>query len=247
MTSRVPVSIHWPLSTYRGWGIFGVYLFVEWAADDEVLPATTQQFDRKRIVLDALRLQKLEPFLRDSERLQERILQENSSPVPIGCPLLEPMGNQFHAPTLHGVEVKGTPAIGVMVFENTAFSPAWVETLRQYPLIVTLSSWNAELLRAAGVERVQVVFQGADASLFHPAPRVGLCRDPFVILSAGKIELRKGQDIVLRAFRAFAQRDPESLPVTAGHRPGPGFEKERAVLSSIEPVPFAANGAVDVI
>jgi glycosyltransferase involved in cell wall biosynthesis len=41
--------------------------------------------------------------------------------------------------------------------------------------------------------------------------------DRFVIFSGGKLEYRKGQDIVIEAFRRFQQRHPDALLLTAWH------------------------------
>ena len=64
------------------------------------------------------------------------------------------------------------------------------------------------------------VLQGVDTSLFHPAPRARtIPPDRFVVFSGGKLELRKGQDLVLAAFRAFHARHPEALLLAAWHSP----------------------------
>ena len=53
-------------------------------------------------------------------------------------------------------------------------------------------------------------------------PTLGLL-DParFYIFSGGKIEYRKGQDLVLLAFREFSRMHPEAVLVTAWHSPWP--------------------------
>jgi glycosyltransferase involved in cell wall biosynthesis len=62
--------------------------------------------------------------------------------------------------------------------------------------------------------------QGVDGSVFHPAPATeGDGR--FLIFSGGKLELRKGQDLVLRAFRILAEKYPDMALVTAWHNPWP--------------------------
>jgi glycosyltransferase involved in cell wall biosynthesis len=59
----------------------------------------------------------------------------------------------------------------------------------------------------------QVCIQGIDPTLFHPRPFDENSRDRFVIFSGGKLEFRKGQDIVLEAVRRFRERHPETLLV----------------------------------
>ncbi|MBY0431637.1 MAG: glycosyltransferase, partial [Rhodospirillales bacterium] len=72
-------------------------------------------------------------------------------------------------------------------------------------------------LQDLGLDNVRFCPQGIDPSLFHPAPPTGFLADRFVIFSGGKLEYRKGQDIVVAAFRAFRQRHPEALLLTAWH------------------------------
>jgi glycosyltransferase involved in cell wall biosynthesis len=93
---------------------------------------------------------------------------------------------------------------------------------------------------------VRTVLQGVDPALFHPAPRRGLMPDRFLVFSGGKLERRKGQDLVLAAFRVFAQRHPDALLVTAWHSPWPKVARTLDVSGLAAPVPFAGSGAADV-
>jgi glycosyltransferase involved in cell wall biosynthesis len=56
----------------------------------------------------------------------------------------------------------------------------------------------------------------------QPLPRASHFPGRFVIFSGGKLEFRKGQDIVLAAFRRFRARYPEALLLAAWHSPWPG-------------------------
>lgn len=244
MAAPIPVSIHWQLSSYSGWGTVGINLFLEWANDDELVPLTSVPH-HNMIVVDGLRRQRLEPHLVQSEHLQSSIPRGGDGLVDINIPVLEATGNSWHCEP-HPGRLRGRPSISLLVFENTRFSPSAIESARPYPLIVTASRWNEELLRAAGVEHVRTVWQGVDRTLFHPAPRSGWYRDRFVIFSGGKVELRKGQDLVLRTFRVFAKRHPESLLVTAWQSPWPQFARDFGARHSVEPAPFTSSGQVDV-
>jgi len=68
---------------------------------------------------------------------------------------------------------------------------------------------------------VTTVIQGVDPALFHPAQRQGVLSGRFMVFSGGKLELRKGQDLVMAGFARFAKRHPEALLVTAWHSPWP--------------------------
>ncbi|MCK5681152.1 hypothetical protein KAI46_10130 [bacterium] len=101
---------------------------------------------------------------------------------------------------------------GIIFFENTLFNRQGRERADLFPLIITGSHWNQEILQNNRFSsRIETVIQGIDPTIFHPAPKSGLFKDRFVIFSEGKLEYRKGQDIVIAAFRIFQKRHPEAL------------------------------------
>ena len=57
---------------------------------------------------------------------------------------------------------------------------------------------ESALLRT-GIDRARLVHQGVDTVCAEPVPR--LLKRSLVIFSGGKLENRKGQDIVIAAFR----------------------------------------------
>jgi glycosyltransferase involved in cell wall biosynthesis len=69
--------------------------------------------------------------------------------------------------------------------------------------------------------------------------------DRFVVFSGGKPEYRKGQDLVLRAFRIFAQRHKEAVLLTAWGSPWPHVARELGAADGMVPPPFLANGQLD--
>src|SRR5262249_40589223 len=115
----------------------------------------------------------------------------------------------------------------------------------RFPLIVVGSSWNKDVLAALGIDEVAVVLQGIDASHFHPGPRMGWFGNRFAVFSGGKLERRKGQDLVLQAFRIFGERHRDALLVTAWHSPWPQLARSLNVNPSVQPVPFTNEGRVD--
>jgi glycosyltransferase involved in cell wall biosynthesis len=145
----------------------------------------------------------------------------------------------------HEVELRGSVNIGVIFLEDTTIDGQSRERAELFSLLVAGSTWNKRLLEDKGITTpVELVLQGVDPTLFHPAPKSGLFRDRFVVFSGGKLEYRKGQDLVLLAFRAFLARHPEALLVTAWHSPWAGFALSLAANTRIAPVPIN-NGRVD--
>jgi glycosyltransferase involved in cell wall biosynthesis len=98
------------------------------------------------------------------------------------------------------------------------------DSLGKFDTLLCGSTWTANMLRARTYLPVNVIFEGIDPSLFCPGSRSGLMRpDKFYIFSGGKIELRKGQDLVLRAFREFSRRHDNAVLVAAWHSPWPRY------------------------
>ncbi len=199
---RMKVVFDWGVSSYYGWGVCGLNLALEWAKYASVEATTLVPLDLSTIVLDPLRKHALEPFI------QRSLARE----VPRDAIRLHALGNEFLS--------ESDAPIGVIVFEKP-LSKAAIERAKHYDLIVTHSTWNEELLRDHGLDNVRMIFEGVDPSLFYPAPQQGLLPGKFLIFSGGKAEPRKGQDIVVKAFRIFAQRHADAMLITAWHSKWP--------------------------
>jgi glycosyltransferase involved in cell wall biosynthesis len=66
------------------------------------------------------------------------------------------------------------------------------------------------------VENTCTILQGIDETIFNPyANHKHYFEDHFVIFSGGKFELRKGQDLVIRAFQIFHERHKDVLLVNS--------------------------------
>jgi glycosyltransferase involved in cell wall biosynthesis len=103
-----------------------------------------------------------------------------------------------------------------------------------------------DLLKAKTRKRVEVIHEGVDDTHFRPRARPGrLDQSKFYIFSGGKVEYRKGHDLVLLAFKEFSRRHDDAVLVTAWHSPWPdlsvGFKGKLNV-----PLELAADGGIDV-
>jgi glycosyltransferase involved in cell wall biosynthesis len=240
------VLFQWGVSSYFGWGIYGLNMMLSWAARTDLLPVTLAPIDRSRIDVDRLESARLEPGLRRSAEWQDRLKGAAGQTVPTSELMLEIVQNGLiPGKAAYGTTMQGSPSIGVAFLERTQFPPDASERLRRYPLIVAGSTWNRELLQEVGAPSVALVLQGVDPSHFHPAPRRGLFKDRFVVFSGGKLEFRKGQDLVLRAFRIFALRHQEAMLLTAWGSPLPHFARSITDPGLVGPR-VGANGQVDV-
>jgi glycosyltransferase involved in cell wall biosynthesis len=89
------------------------------------------------------------------------------------------------------------------------------------------STWNVNVLRQLGLpsSKIALFRQGVDPSLFSSNQQVTGFKyremvnkkadEKFYIFSGGKLEFRKGQDLVVAAFRRFLQVCPNAVLVVA--------------------------------
>ena len=132
-------------------------------------------------------------------------------PVATQAPLgFSPLGNHVPAASLQ----RRSPC-GRDLFECSRFSARDLDILRSFDLVVSGSRWNQALLQRQGVQRARLVHQGVDTALFNPEPVPRLLKRSLVIFSGGKLENRKGQDIVIAAFQAAPALLPR-CPVDRG-------------------------------
>ena len=236
------------MSSAFGWGVYGLNVGLNWAADPDLAPVFSLPVNERDIALDPVRASVLAPVIAQSRAFAAQLEPYAGKHVRIPGTVVHALGNGLQGSTsAHNVLVTGEATLGAVFFEDTRFDSAARERAGRYELIVTGSTWNREVLDRNGIGPSITVLQGIDPALFHPAPRRGLHAGRFVVFSGGKLELRKGQDLVLLAFKAFAARHPDALLVTAWHSPWPQVARTfQPDNSRAAPVPFDAAGAPDV-
>lgn len=205
------VAIAWQVGLLSGWGVLGTNLAVQIALRG-LRPVLLSAGDP--LGGDPLQRRVLEGAVAGSAALVARAAQGERLPFP----MLHGLADRLGFPDYWG-RVGGSPDVGFVFFEHVDIPAAAVERARALPLIIAGSGWNARVLAELGLTNVALCPQGVDPALFHPAPRTGHFRDRFVVFSGGKLEYRKGQDIVIAAFRIFHQRHPDALLLTAWHNP----------------------------
>src|SRR6202163_498913 len=179
MTMTQPVIIQWSISSFFGWGVYGLNLALHWAGDPEIEPVCVSPIDAGQIAIDPLRERAILPFLVRSVQFQKQISQHADASATGSAPLLLGLGNGFRgSPAAHNVVLAGQPTIGVVFFEE-ALDPDAIKRGKQLSLIVTGSTWNERVLRAYGFEHVRTILQGIDPTHFHTGPKLGVMRDRF--------------------------------------------------------------------
>jgi len=247
VTMVLKVIMNWPVTSLHGWGVYGLNLALSWASDPEVAHATTKELNANVISIDPLRWRALQPFCARSAEVLQFLLKQPNHPFELNTVLLTALNNRLNAePGPHGGPLLGTPSLGVVFFESEDLGPLPQQNAARYACILAGSSWNAEVLRAHGIPRVETVLQGIDATLFHPAPRRRLFPDRFLVFSGGKLEPRKGQDLVMAAWRIFAARHPDAILMTAWHNPWPATSRGVDAVGHTAPLPLTKDGIPDV-
>lgn len=114
-------------------------------------------------------------------------------------------------------EVRGCFTVGYTFQEETILSQECLENAKHYyDYLVTGSNWCQEILEDYGFQNISTIVQGVDPSLFEPSrPEKTCLEDYFVIFSGGKLEFRKGQDLVIRAYKVLQDRYPDVLLINS--------------------------------
>jgi glycosyltransferase involved in cell wall biosynthesis len=127
----------------------------------------------------------------------------------------------------------GRYRIGFMVWETTLVPRQKMRILEDLDEVWVPSDWGRAVLIANGLsaDRVHVVPEGVDPSLFRPAEAApDAAPRPFRFLCVGKWEVRKGIDDLVRAFaREFAPDEPVELILHCHNPYVPRFDTGRAL------------------
>ena len=132
----------------------------------------------------------------------------------------------------------GREKVAVGFFEVAKLGHDLVDYLNQFDLIVAGSTWNKNILLRHGLTHVVKVLQGVDTAVFNPIPVPRLLHGKLVIFSGGKLEIRKGQDIVIQAFKKFLAVCPDALLIAS-------WCNDSSSLSSISMSPYVSSSPVN--
>lgn len=202
MNGKRKLCFNWGISDHYGWGIYGLNLFVYGQMSDafQIIPLRSPEF-----------LYPLDPIA--NKFISERLPQLNTSiELRSHDIFLTALGN------FNQVDIDYTfRNIGVIFNEVNPLPQSEVKKLKGFEFVICGSSWNSLALENYGV-KTKTVIQGIDLDLFRRAPKRYL-KDKFVIFSGGKLEYRKGQDLVVKSFSIFSKKYQDVLLVTAWRSP----------------------------
>lgn len=247
---RTPLVFNWGVSSFFGWGVNGLNLVLSLEDHPVFAPIAALPFSMGDVVVDPLRALRVQAALTRSRDVWTTLANTTEPALAIDAPVLAAIARDFAdaAAVGDGKTLYGNPHVGVAFLEESTLSLEGRQRAAAFALIIAGSTWNEDLLRANGIHGVTTVLQGIDTGLFHPAPRSGvLGQDRFVVFSGGKLELRKGQDLVIAAFRAFHRRHPEALLLTAWFSPWSDLMETAVVHPGIARPRKTPDGHPDVV
>ncbi len=205
MEPKRKLCFDWGISDHYGWGIYGLNLLIYGSMSDsfEVIPIEPPSF---LYPIDPLTVKFLSEKL-PSPNTNIELKNNDLFLTALGNSNQSTVDNRFRN-------------IGVIFSETNPLPSNEIQNLRKFESIISGSSWNASVLKDEKII-VHTVIQGIDLKLFQPAPKRYL-KDKFVIFSGGKLEYRKGQDILLKAFAKLASKYEDVVLITAWRSPWEG-------------------------
>ncbi len=206
------LAVSWQLSDTHGWGIFGLNLVQNLLRSGPIRPLILSE--PNLLVVPPDHIDELRPLIAEMRQIIKAIKTEGQPAHSAQIAVLHALGVNFQHVEISDL-VRGRRNIGFSFFERGNFTAQALDRANAYDRILVGSSWNRDYGRAVGIRDIEFVSQGIDKSLFYPGQGSGAYRDRFVIFSGGKLELRKGQDLVVAAFKIFQKRHPDALLISS--------------------------------
>jgi len=109
--------------------------------------------------------------------------------------------------------LRGKRNFGYTFFEGE-LSDTSVKNAAKYDIVFAGSTFCKERMEIKGIKNTGVLIQGVDPELFYPTPSK-INDNLFIIFSGGKLELRKGQDLVIKAFEILQKKYSDMVLINA--------------------------------
>lgn len=120
------------------------------------------------------------------------------------------------------LKLKGTKNIGLAVFEHSNITQKDLSFFDEnFDEIITACNWCKDNLEKAGFnKKISIIPHGIDPLVFNSSySEKEFLNDKFVIFSGGKYEFRKGQDIVIKAFKYMQDKYEDVYLVASWFNP----------------------------
>lgn len=199
-----------PRGNNFGWGVCGKYLVKELSKITDI-GYITEDFTLRDIG------DEFDFYFLKSKLIGEPEINKITNGIIdyVDYPILQAIVNQTLQPL--GVDLHGTFKAGYTFFEENIIQKDYIKKGKEhFDIIITGSRWCEEVLRNHGLKEVTTIIQGIDPQVFNPSySEKEILKDYFVIFSGGKCELRKGQDLVIKAYKVIQDRHPDVMLVNS--------------------------------
>ena len=252
------VVITWPVSAATGWGTLSRAL-LRALMSANVAPMLLHEPAATRHMQEAFSAAELQGLHAAHKELLGMVgldVVMGDGLDPVACSVLElPM------PVLHGLgnglsgsdivlsgqgclRLSGLLAnVGLVFFEDmrSGFTDAarTATRLGYFTSLVAGSSWTRDVLQALPAHpAVHLARQGVDAAVFPARRAQPALVGEFRVFSGGKLEYRKGQDVVVAAFKRFRATHPEAVLIAAWHTDYPVLAQGLAASGHVTKLPL---------
>ncbi len=230
--SKRALGIGWQINSFSGWGVLGHNLSLQLLLGDRYLPIPLVP-PRLEGFRDA-QLAAIETVLQGHKEFKRQTANEKANTRwQVNMPVIIALDGDF----IPSANVTGSETNGIIFVADDDFSEAGKARARRCDRIVAGSSFCAKMVESAGVTPSGVWHQGIDTSVFKPTDVTLKAGDRFAVYSGGKLEYRKGQDLVIAAFREFHARHPNSLLICHWPTMHPHLAKELARSPLLRGIP----------
>lgn len=182
------VYLHMPIGNNYGWAVCGKYLLKELSKRTEVK------------LVD----QGIEGQMRTEEEEMMVMKHRSKDKGRVDAPVIHTINNltfESYSPVWSRKK-----NIAYLFSEKPFMTKKQKTNAKRFDVLVAGSEWNARILRENGLDAISIP-QGVDMEIFHPQKKKV---KSFAVFSGGKMEHRKGQDLVLAAFEELLKRVPEA-------------------------------------
>ncbi len=248
MTNPISCILNWQPSSVHGWGVYGINLALNWLREGRLFPIFSQAFQMELIRLDPIRQAKFHTLHQATTELERQLLQQPvGQSLNLDLPVIHALANGLKTNSSFNQQMLTSSCLtGVVFFEDTNLTLDAFQRANLYRLIITGSTWNQRVLEANGCQNVTTIMQGVDHTIFHAENRASPTPERFLVFSGGKLEFRKGQDLVVKAFSRFVEIYPDAVLVTAWHSPWQNLAQELDHSGITTPIVYDQNGRVNV-
>lgn len=202
------IYISFPMGSYHGWGVCGKNISREMRKIIDIKIITKDLAGGLKD--DPISFYALKDSIADSKILS---CLNSGEQVAVDGSVLHAVASIEFRPI--NINLKGKKNIGYAFFEVDTIPEEYINNAKRYfDSVVVGSFWCEEVLRSYGLKNVKTVIQGIDSQIFNSSNNEkSVFEDRFVIFSGGKFEFRKGQDIVIKAFKILQDKYEDVLLV----------------------------------